>query len=153
MMNKMTKRSGLLSNVADRCVRLSPKGQASTETYKGQTVIPLDAAFFPSSTISNMTPFRPHPTHYVSGDLANVLNNSVSQFAQHNKPSRYWSASQVEVGVVRKISSLLIFAGIRSSFGLYHFNFSLFKSQLTFISLLFSCTSQLNKLFRAKKTR
>ena len=49
MKNKMTKRSGPLSNVADRRVRLSPKGQASTETYKGQLVVPLVASFFPSS--------------------------------------------------------------------------------------------------------
>ena len=33
------------------------------------------------------------------GDPATALNDSVSQFAQHDKPSGYWSASQVEVGV------------------------------------------------------
>ena len=46
-----------------------------------------------------MTLFSPHPTQFVIGDLANVLNNSVTQFAQHSKPSGYWSSSQVEVGV------------------------------------------------------
>ena len=35
MMNRMTKRFGPLSNVADRHVRLNPKGLASIETYKG----------------------------------------------------------------------------------------------------------------------
>ena len=35
MMNKMTKEPEPLSNVADRCVRLSLKGEASVETYKG----------------------------------------------------------------------------------------------------------------------
>ena len=99
MMNKMTKESRLLSNVADRRVRLSPKGSVSTETYKGQIVIPLDAAFFPSSTIPHMAPLSPHPTQFVIGDPANVLNNHVTQFAQHDKPSGYWSSSQVEVGV------------------------------------------------------
>ena len=49
MKNKMTKKSGPLSNVADRRVRLNPKRQASTETYKGQSVVPLVAAFFLSS--------------------------------------------------------------------------------------------------------
>ena len=97
MKNKMTKGSGLLSNVAYRRVRLSPKGSASTETYKGQIVIPLDAAFFPSSTIPNMSSFQPHPTRFVNGDRAG--DDSISQFAQHSKPSGHWSASQVEVGV------------------------------------------------------
>ena len=52
MMNKMTKKSGPLSNVADRHVRLNPKGQVSTETYKGQVAIPLVATFFPSLLFS-----------------------------------------------------------------------------------------------------
>ena len=98
MINKMTKESRLLSNVADRRVRLSPKGLASTETYKGQVVIPLDATFFPSSTIPHMAPFFAHPTRFVIGDPAIALNNSITQFAQHDKPSGYWSSSQVEVG-------------------------------------------------------
>ena len=76
-----------------------PKEQASTETYKGQFVIPLDASFFPSYTIPNMAPFQAHPTQFVISNPANVLNDSMSQFAQHDKPSGYWSASQVEVGV------------------------------------------------------
>ena len=76
------------------------KGQASTETYKGQLIIPLVAAFFPlSKPIPNMAPFQAHPTRFVMGDPATALNDSVSQFAQHDKPSGYWSASQVEVGV------------------------------------------------------
>ena len=54
MKNRMTKESGPLSNIADRRVRLNPKGQAAVETYKGQSVVPLVASFFPSS--------KPSPT-------------------------------------------------------------------------------------------
>ena len=53
--------------------------------------------FFPSSTIPNMSSFQPHPTRFVNGDRS--VDDSVTQFAQHSKPSGYWSASQVEVGV------------------------------------------------------
>ena len=95
----MIKESRPLSNVADRHVRLSLKGLASTETYKGQVAVPLDAAFFPSSTIPLMAPFSAHPTQFVISDPANALNNSVTQFTQHDKPSGYWSSSQVEVGL------------------------------------------------------
>ena len=71
----------------------------STETYKGQVVVPLDVAFFPSSTIPHMAPFSAHPIQFVIGDPANALNDSITQFAQHDKPSGYWSSSQVEVGL------------------------------------------------------
>ena len=47
----------------------------SIETYKGQVVIPLDATFFPSSAIPNMTPFQALPTRFVLENPATALGD------------------------------------------------------------------------------
>ena len=62
----------------------------------------LSGSLLPSSWwslpyIPNMPAFQPHPTRFVNRDRCD--GDSVTQFAQHSKPSGYWSASQVEVGV------------------------------------------------------
>ena len=106
MMNKITKRSGPLRNVADRCVRLSPKELTFTDTYKGQVVVPLDASFFPLLTIPPMAPFQVLPTRFVLGNPATALGDSVSQFDTSAKPEGYWSSSQVG-GLVHKVVILM----------------------------------------------
>ena len=62
------------------------------------------ASFFSSSSILIMAPLQVLPTHFVIGNPATALNNSVSQFDTSTKPKGYWSSSQVG-GLVHKVSA------------------------------------------------
>ena len=109
------------------------------------------------------------PQAILDGWLPNENKSILSlfqEFDQYPPPSHYiqpllqWGAQvqqrhcheiQFHRLIVRKISSLLIFAGHSFKFRFIPLQFSLFKSQLTFISLLFPSPHDLMNHSRPRK--